>query len=226
MNAARLYYLSLDDADVGEEVKTHLMSALSSEKQVSLRRFVDQRDRDISLYAQHLLRRCVLDEGVESFFLKDVCYPQAAKPYWSESKNIALDFNISHSGGLIIAAASQAITLGVDVEKYRKLKNLNFKMVLSKDELDMVEDHPEVFFDLWSKKEAVVKAANTTGIARMRDVILGQDHAELDGKVWHLKQINEIKSDDDKYAINLATSEPVKELIIKKISLNELCHDN
>ncbi len=75
-----------------------------------------------------------------------------------------------------------------------------------------------LFFDLWSKKEAVVKAADTVGLARMSDVSLKQNMAVLDEEQWFLKSINL----DDQYAINMATSKAVDELIVKQIQIKNL----
>ena len=75
-----------------------------------------------------------------------------------------------------------------------------------------------LFFDLWSKKEAVVKAADTVGLARMSDVSLKQNMAVLDEEQWFLKSINL----DDQYAVNMATSKVVDELIVKKIQIKNL----
>jgi len=235
MSNVRLYYLLLDEADsttykldkmIAQELTSQWMAELPAEKQVSLQRLINQRDRDVSLIAQRLLKHSVADEGIEEFKLKDVCYPLAAKPYWPAKNKKFLDFNISHSGRLILVAASQEVELGVDVEKNRQLKNLNFKMILSDDELELIKKTPEVFFDLWSKKEAVVKAANTTGIARMRDVVLQQESAELDGKIWHIKNIDktliDIELEQETYSIYLATSAPVEKLIIEQRFLDEL----
>ena len=75
-----------------------------------------------------------------------------------------------------------------------------------------------LFFDLWSKKEAIVKAADTVGLARMRDVKLKLDRALLDGNEWHLKKI----ALDDDYAISLASSESIDDVIIKQIQLTDI----
>jgi len=94
--------------------------------------------------------------------------------------------------------------------------------VLSADELAEIQQTPDRFFDYWSKKEAVVKAANTTGLGRMRDVQLRKNHAVLDNKKWYLKNIELNAPLLNQYAIHLATSEPVDEVIIKQILLSEL----
>ncbi len=161
-----------------------------------------------------LLRLCAQDEGIRDFKLSDVRYPDTGKPFW-KNNNDYFDFNISHSGNLIVIVASAALKVGVDVEQIRHLKRLSFKRIMSAEELAEIQQTPVLFFDLWSKKEAVVKAADTVGLARMSDVSLKQNMAALDEEQWYLKSINL----DDQYAINMATSKMVDELIIKQIQI-------
>ena len=170
-----------------------------------------------SLSGLRLLNMCAQDEGIKNFKLSDVQYPETGKPFW-KNNNEFYDFNISHSGNFILITASTTLRVGVDVEKIRQLKRLGFKMVMSQNELEKIQQTPVLFFDLWSKKEAVVKAANTVGLARMSNVKLKQDVATLDEETWCLKRIDL----DDQYAINMATSEPVEKLIVKQLQLVDL----
>jgi len=94
-------------------------------------------------------------------------------------------------------------------------------MVMSPEELDLIRQTPQLFFNLWSQKEAVVKAADTAGIARMRDVILENEQAMLDDVCWHIKTIDKLMKMEAKFSAHLATSQPVDELIIKQMSLDD-----
>jgi 4'-phosphopantetheinyl transferase len=221
MNSVRLYFIKHqgenDLAQIDAIRVEQWLSALSSQKQASIQRLIHYRNRVTSLAGLRLLRLCAEDEGIRNFKLSDVMYPDTGKPFW-KNNNDYFDFNISHSGDLIVIAASAAVKVGVDVEQIRLLKRLSFKRVMSADELADIEQTPVLFFDLWSKKEAVVKAADTVGLARMSDVSLKQDMAVLDEKQWFLKSINL----DDQYAVNMATSKAVDELIIKQIQIKNL----
>jgi phosphopantetheinyl transferase len=235
----RLHYLWLTDDGqplpveglIEDKQIQQWLAELSAEKRHSLLRLVNPRDRLISLLALRLLKSAAIDEGIQNFHLKDICYPQAKKPYWAASVHDVLintfDFNITHSAGLIIVAVSRDVKLGIDAERHRKLKNLNFKMVLSNTELALIEKTEEVFFDLWSKKEAVVKAADTVGVARMRDVRLHHDLAELDGKIWQIMPLDQIRQDrvnrdSGNYSIHLATSEGIDAPVIERKTIDSL----
>ncbi|VAW52644.1 hypothetical protein MNBD_GAMMA06-1171 [hydrothermal vent metagenome] len=221
MNSVRLYYIKHQGEDDLAQINALLieqwLAALSAEKQAAVQQLLHYNNRVTSLLGLYLLNRCASDEGVSNFKLCDVQYPDTGKPFWQQG-NFFYDFNISHSANFIIVAASTTLKVGIDVEQIKILKNLNFKRIMSADELAKIQKTPSSFFDLWTKKEAVVKAANTTGLARMGAVELKQDSATLDGEEWHLKKINL----DDEYVINLASAELVDELIVKKITLAQL----
>ncbi len=222
MNIVRLYYIrhqgESDLTQVNEQQVNKWLSELSLPKQASVQRLLHRSDRLASLLATRLLMMSAQHEDIKSFQLGDVQYPGKGKPCWKSKTGDFFDFNVSHSGKVIVVVTSKNVNVGVDAEKIRELKSLNFKKVLSADELTEIQKSPDLFFDLWSKKEAVVKAANTTGLGRMTDVKLKQNHAVLDDRKWYLKNIDL----NNQYAIHLATSEPVDKIIIKQILISEL----
>jgi len=222
VNSVRIYYFKLNPEDDALKLSDLLLeqwlAELSAQKRSSILRLLNRKDRVASLLGLRLLNVCVRDEGINDFCLRELQYPELAKPYWA-GKNSAFDFNISHSGNLIIVVVSKQLKVGIDIEKIRKLKSLKFKRIFSTEELSDIEETPGLFFDLWSKKEAVVKAANTAGLAYMRMVKINEDKAELDETPWYLKSIN---MGDNKYAAHLASSEPVAELNIKQVFLDDL----
>jgi len=212
-------------AKVGNKQMDQWLSELSMSKRKTVQRLINSDDQIASLLASQLLKMCARDEAVDDFLLCDVNYPETGKPNWQSKQGYVLDFNISHSNQCVLVAASNTVKIGVDVEKIRELKNLSFKMVMLPDELKLIRETPNLFFALWSKKEAVVKAANTSGLSRMRDVILMEDQATLDGVDWYLNSVKTGMQLDDQYEIYLATSEPVDKLIIKNIILEDLIKD-
>ena len=221
MNSVRLYYIKHrgenDLAQIDAERVQQWLSVLSKQKRASIQRLLHYHNRVTSLAGLRLLSLCAQDEGIKNFKLSDVQYPDTGKPFW-KNNNDYFDFNISHSGNLILITGSTRLKVGVDVEQIRQLKRLDFKMVMSADELAEIQQTPMLFFDLWSKKEAVVKAADTVGLARMSDVSLKQNMAVLDEKQWFLKSINL----DEQYAVNMATSKAVDKLIVKQIQIKNL----
>lgn len=230
MNSVRLYYINhngkADLVKVDDKQADKWLSELSLLKRESVMRLINKDDRITSLLASQLLKLCAHDEAIDDFRLYDVDYPEAGKPYWQSKRGLNFDFNISHSDKCVVVAASASVKIGVDVEKVRQLTNLNFKMVMQPDELKLIREIPHLFFELWSKKEAVVKAADTSGLSRMRDVVLTENKAMLDGVNWHLRSIKMDAQLDEQYEGYLATSEPVDDLKIKHILLEDLVNNS
>jgi len=226
MNRVRLYFARLPSDkscdQINDALQDQWLNELSVQKRASIQRLINDKDRLSSLLGLRLLNRCARDEGISTFSLADIQYPETGKPYWLSKGTRQIDFNITHSGDVILVALSRVLKVGVDIEKIRKLKSLNYKMVMSAEELIKIQQRPELFFSLWSMKEAVVKAANTTGIRRMRDVDLDIDQATLDDASWYLEPLSKLMDLEDAFSAYLATSQPVADLILKEISVDDL----
>jgi phosphopantetheinyl transferase len=91
-------------------------------------------------------------------------------------KNSSLNFNISHSGDAFAFAISENAGLGIDLEKNNK--ELNYKAVVKRffsvAENSFILDSPDeainLFFLLWTRKEALLKALGTGIIADLGQV--------------------------------------------------------
>ncbi|MBN1552250.1 4'-phosphopantetheinyl transferase superfamily protein [bacterium] len=92
-------------------------------------------------------------------------YSEFGKPYLA-SPDTSLVFNCSHSGNIAIIAISRKVDcLGVDVEQIRFLADMEDAMetVFSYEEIQKInrvstDRKPEMFFTLWTRKEAYLKA--------------------------------------------------------------------
>lgn len=226
MSRVRLYFIGRHadqkPVQLSKALTAQWITELPLTKQASIQRLLNDSDRISTLLGLRLLKLCAQDENMPDFKLSDIQYPDSGKPVWQSKTNHKFDFNISHSDNLVVVAASKKMKVGVDVEKIRELKRLNFKMVMRPEELAKIHETPGLFFDMWSKKEAVVKAADTAGIMRMRDVVLKKDMANLDERQWHLKPVAKQMNLDNQFSVHLATSAPVDNLIIKHVFLDEL----
>ena len=82
-----------------------------------------------------------------------------------ESPRQTLDFNVSHSGEIVLLAFARGRRIGVDVEEIRRDFTTNeiaerFFSTTECDSLRMlpVEQRHEAFFRCWTRKEAFIKA--------------------------------------------------------------------
>jgi 4'-phosphopantetheinyl transferase len=118
-----------------------------SEKRSALRQI-------LSLYTQISPERLLFDVQGEG------------KPHLGPAQNPnGIHFNLSHSGEMQLVAVTQAGEVGVDVEKIRPFNRLEafIERFFFPSEKEKVESAPpskklEVFFSIWTAKEAWAKA--------------------------------------------------------------------
>ncbi len=87
------------------------------------------------------------------------------KPYCKSHPHIY--FSLSHSGNFVAFAVSDK-EIGIDIEKLRPAKDNLVKRVCSQNEIDAIycSENPHIkFTEIWTKKEAYLKALGT-GIDR------------------------------------------------------------
>jgi|GEM_PF-612157 len=109
-------------------------------------------------------------------------YPASGKPRCEAG----LDFSISHSGSLVACAVSQEGRIGLDVERVRRVAKVSWRRYLTDLERARVAADPQALFDLWTRKEAVVKARGRAGIADVPAVVLEGPRARLHDECWYL----------------------------------------
>jgi len=168
--------------------------------------------------------RLILLEGLNILGEKDVKLDQIitspfGKPFF---ENKAFDFSLSYSNNLVICAIIPKGKIGADTEYLRTIDVHNLNSVFSNNEWELIEEskNPEKeFFNIWTKKEALLKA-NGIGIAiPLADVEVSKNSIYFNKSLWYFKRI-EILPD---YIVNLVSNKPLMEvLIIRKFFLDEL----
>ncbi|MHB8471840.1 MAG: 4'-phosphopantetheinyl transferase family protein [Gammaproteobacteria bacterium] len=140
-----------------------LLSYLERER---AKRFCFESHRAEFVIARALLRMALGRElGCHAREL-DFNYGQFGKPslVTVESRD-GIEFNLSHSHGMIVIAWGRSIRIGVDVEKVKEIfdhSDITRKCFSTKErqllEASDIKDHGEIFFSLWTAKEAYSKA--------------------------------------------------------------------
>jgi 4'-phosphopantetheinyl transferase len=141
------------------------LGLLDAEERRRAERFYFDRDRRTFVAAHALLRRLIsslLPAAPEawSFALGSHGKPRIAGPVASTD----LEVNLSHTEGLVVAAAARGLVLGVDVERHTRTVDLALagRYFASAEvrafEMLPAEARRERFFRLWTLKEAYIKA--------------------------------------------------------------------
>lgn len=157
-----LWFLDLDAA---RSRRPELLAVLSEEEEMRAGRFFFERDRERFEVCRGLLRRILGHYTGLRPRDAQIALNASGKPRLEISRGTGIEFNVSHSGGrALIAVARQPV--GVDLEECR----LDFEWsdvaphFCDRNELAALRrlegsERAQLFFRLWTRKEAVVKAA-------------------------------------------------------------------
>lgn len=133
----------------------------------------------------------------------------------------AVDFNISHSGDITLCAATDQGRIGIDVEALRPVKPTAFRSCMTGDELARLSAEPDptrAFFQIWTRKEAVLKADGRGLLAPMKEVLIRGDEAEFEGRRWFLRELDP----GPIHVCHLASDVRPEELVIEEMELEAL----
>ena len=141
-------------------------------------RFHFDDDRNTWLFCHTLLRLVLASElGIKHSALKIIA-DKNNKP-WLDGND--LFFNISHTRDAFVFAVSSSSRVGIDIEKIKPA--FDFRAIIrnffSDEEARFIMADPgrsrELFFLLWTRKEALLKALGTGIINRLTDVNVSGD---------------------------------------------------
>ena len=152
---------------VGKPVRDLFLSVLSDEEAAQARRFIPDRERELYVAAHGLLRLLLgASVGAAPGSLRFAA-GRWGKPHLVDPSAAAPpEFNIAHSGERVLVAFGSGGAVGVDVERHRGMRDtLDIaERFFSPRESSVVRgldgaSRDEAFFRIWTRKEAVVKAA-------------------------------------------------------------------
>jgi 4'-phosphopantetheinyl transferase len=162
-SAVQLWFGRLDRSPDQMEL---LERALSADEKRRGRHFRFAQDRERYVVGRGLLRRLLglyldLDPADIRFG-----YAGHGKPFLSEPiSDHALQFNLTHSGGLLLVAITRLDTVGVDVEWHGRARDIEFVsgQFLSQFEMMQLRELPTelraaALLRIWICKEALLKA--------------------------------------------------------------------
>lgn len=108
------------------------------------------------------------------------------------SLDAPLHFSASHAGGIVLYAVSDDCPVGVDIEPLGELTADEFLSYLSAQERMVASSDPARFYAVWTRKEAVVKAAGAAGLRQLPGVVTSADgsSASFAGSRWRTLAID------------------------------------
>jgi 4'-phosphopantetheinyl transferase len=163
-------------------------------------------DRLAGSYGRGLLRMGLNAWGLPANVLDDVCVDDFGRPHLPDGRP---DFNISHAGGYVVCALTRRGRVGIDVERIRPLEWEALAANLTAAEsrsLAGTDDRLGTFFDLWTRKESVVKADGRGLSLPLPTVDVSNRLAFLGPRAYWLHPVDLSPG----YCCHLATDHPVE----------------
>lgn len=102
------------------------------------------------------------------------------------------DFNISHSGEVVVLAVVEDGICGIDVELHRKINYSIFERNFTSVEWETImnaKNSSQQFFDYWAIKESVIKADGRGFEVLGKTEIQSNKKAICDGQTYHISSI-------------------------------------
>jgi 4'-phosphopantetheinyl transferase len=144
----------------------HARSVLAADELRRAQRLHFDRDRALFVLAHTMLRHVLAGYvGADPARLEFRHNPYGKPSLAGDTGCPPLEFNLSHSGDIVLLGLSRGPRIGVDIERRRVLADVDnlAATILSTAELASFRrlaavDRQQTFFHLWTKKEALVKA--------------------------------------------------------------------
>jgi 4'-phosphopantetheinyl transferase len=150
------------------ESAERLRALLSDTELEQQRAFRAESPRRLHLVARGL-QRAVLSHLVPTLAPRDWRFERGAggRPSIAPVHGLDLDFNIAHTPGLVVMAVGAGMRLGIDVETFAARRSVQIaRRYFSVREIYGLEalppaEQPRRFVELWTLKEAYLKAIGT-----------------------------------------------------------------
>jgi len=174
--------LVTSESELSPSREAEWLSDLPPARRAQIGRWTSRRDRHRSLLASRLLLEQLRRLGHPRSALATLRYEQRGRP----TLDLPLAFSLSHCDGRIAAAVSTEGPVGIDVEKIEPLQAGDFALYLNAAERLWAGRSARRFCAIWTRKEAVAKAAGSAGLPSLPSVDTSDadDVATFAGRRW------------------------------------------
>jgi len=164
------------------------LAQLPDLRRAEIARWQDPTARRHSLLGSRLLAEGLRSMGHADNPLASLRYPARSRP----TLDLPLNFSVSHCEGLILCALSTDGPIGIDAEKLKGVQAGEFRLYLNDAERAWAGSSSRRFYSVWTRKEAVIKAAGSRGLRDMAgvDTTPAKNRAMFHGRLWRTQQVS------------------------------------
>lgn len=205
-------YLSLENH---ENLLQNELAKFPIAFQEKIKRYRRWQDAQLSLLGRVLLLKGIKEIYHQNYQNNEMKYSKYNKPYFEED---SIQFNISHSGDIVICAIDDKLEIGIDIEKVSNIKIDDFTSQFSVNEWNKIllsNDNREAFFEFWTQKEAVIKSHGNGLAIPLESFEISNNEAIINKEIFYLKEIKI----DSQYKCHISSKAGFGEVSIKQIKL-------
>jgi len=143
-------------------------------------------DRQLSIGGKLLLTEALKHLGKGNMSLADIKYNSHHRPYFETD----IDFNISHSGNMVVCCVTDSGQIGIDIEQIKEIDLVDYTDYFTPNEWSIINDYTnrfEGFYDFWTRKEAVLKAIGTGFHTPLSSVDVSGNETKYNGILYHIQ---------------------------------------
>lgn len=163
-----------------------LLSADLQQAAMRKRRWID---RQLFIAGKLLVMEVMKVFGINDIALSKLKYNMHKRPYLETG----VDFNISHSGNRVICCGIAQGMIGIDIEQVKPINLDGYPDYFTLNEWEYINGHDnkfEGFYNLWTRKEAVLKAIGTGFHTPLDSVDVVEDMIVYDDITYHIQPVN------------------------------------
>ena len=183
-------YFTRIDASLTQELWSKLVRQLPQDLQSKNSRFRFLRDRFRNLFGILLLEKAYVTHETAPFDYENLMYDPNRRPYIKHSTS---DFNISHSGELVVCAYANTARVGVDVEVKKEVPLRDFQNTMNEDQWREIHASPDpydTFFQYWTIKESVIKADGRGLSIPLEEILIKKDSVSFGEDWWYIHPLD------------------------------------
>ncbi|MGZ3765781.1 MAG: 4'-phosphopantetheinyl transferase family protein [Mucilaginibacter sp.] len=170
-------------------------------------------DQQLSV-AGKLILSGLLEKFDHKFSLSDLKYNSYHRPYIDGGP----DFNIAHSGSIVICCITEIGNIGIDIEQVKEIDLSDYTDYFTPNEWRKIDSYPnkyDGFYNFWTRKEAVLKAIGTGFHTPLSAVDVAEECVIYDDITYYLRSI-EINPD---YKCHVATTNALASIQLTCVNL-------
>lgn len=215
-----IFFTSLEE-NAFNDLFDHYLATLPEALQNRLGKYPKLKDRYLSIAGKLLLAKAL---GIYGFDEVDAFehfrYSDKGRPY---IEGIDIDFNISHSGNLVVCAFSKRDKVGIDIQKKitltRTQANLYYNLIEDTGETGCPEDlKVDYVLEVWTRKEAVSKLLGDGLSIAFSKVLIHKDSYKTADQTIYLYNVPV----QEGYICTLASSNKLECPTLIKVELQDL----